>query len=238
MVICGIFFSLLNGILQGLIPEIIGDGTQQLGTKTGNDRVNAARGVTYKCVGIGFAAMFVACLSKMLWSLISQNIENKIRKDFFKKLLEQDCAWYDILSADKVTTIYNMEGNNYVKGLGASNSMLMFSVGQLLVGVILAISTAIIYTFICLALVPIMIVGLGLMMYAITAGATLSKASYVKAGSSSEQAIAGIRTVKSLCGEEREFGLYKKSIEDVKKILIRFGFIKGIGFGAMFACLF
>merc|ERR1711976_947596 len=68
--------------------------------------------------------------------------------------------------------------------------------------------------------------------------ATLSKKSYVIAGSLSEQAISGIRTVKSLCGEERELKLYGNAIRSAKDILVKYGFMKGMGFGSLFLCMF
>ena len=176
------------------------------------------------CIGVGIGAIVVTTIAKMFWSISSYTLENKIRKDFFRAILNQDCAWYDILDSDKITQLYNMEGNSYARGLGPTNQMLFFDAGLVISGLFFALSTAVIYTCICLSLVPLMFIGIKLWVFAITAGTTLSKSSYVKAGSLSEQAISGIRTVKSLCGEEKEFSMYKQSISQAKSILVKFGF--------------
>ena len=238
MAITAIFLSLAGGLLQGMMPVILGKGAEKLGTKTGQTRVDAASDIAYACIAIGIVAIIITTICKICWSYVVQNLEVKIRKSYFRAILNQECAWFDILSPDKITQMYNIDGNNYIRGIGAANQMLLFSVGQAITGLILAFRTAVIYTMICLSLVPIMIVGLAGFLFAITMSITLSKKSYIHAGSLSEQAISGIRTVKSLCGEERELELYGNAIKTAKDILVKYGFIKGMGFGTLFLCMY
>jgi ATP-binding cassette subfamily B (MDR/TAP) protein 1 len=76
------------------------------------------------------------------------------------------------------------------------------------------------------------------MTWGLTTGVKLSKDSYMKAGSDSEQAIIGIRTVKSLNGEEHEIENYKNCIEQARITLIKFGWIQGASFGLMFLAIY
>jgi len=177
MAITAIFLSLAGGLLQGMMPVILGKGAEKLGTKTGQTRVDAASDIAYACIAIGIVAIIITTICKICWSYVVQNLEVKIRKSYFRAILNQECAWFDILSPDKITQMYNIDGNNYIRGIGAANQMLLFSVGQAITGLILAFRTAVIYTMICLSLVPIMIVGLAGFLFAITMSITLTKIS-------------------------------------------------------------
>jgi len=237
MAIVAILLSMAGGVLQGMMPKVLGQAAVELGTKVGQDRVNAAATVSYMCLAIGFTAVAVTTICKVCWSYVVQNLETTMRKSYFRAILNQECEWFDVISPDKITQMYNIDGNNYVRGIGPANQMALFSLGQVITGVCLAFSTAVIYTMICLSLVPIMLLGLSAFLFAITMAQTLSKASYVQAGSLSEQSISGIRTVKSLCGEERELELYSNAIRGAKDILVKYGFMKGAGFGTLFLCI-
>jgi ATP-binding cassette subfamily B (MDR/TAP) protein 1 len=81
-----------------------------------------------------------------------------------------------------------------------------------------------------------MIGGMTFWVWSITEGVLQSKRSYLEAGGFAEEAITGIRTVKSLNGEEHEADRYKLGVGKAKEVLIKLGKIGGACIGIMWFC--
>jgi ATP-binding cassette subfamily B (MDR/TAP) protein 1 len=83
-----------------------------------------------------------------------------------------------------------------------------------------------------------MIGGMSSWVWSITEGVLQSKKSYLEAGGYAEEAITGIRTVKSLNGEEHEIDRYRLGVGKAKEVLIKFGQIGGVCIGIMWFCMY
>jgi ATP-binding cassette subfamily B (MDR/TAP) protein 1 len=65
-----------------------------------------------------------------------------------------------------------------------------------------------------------------------------SKKSYLEAGGYAQEAMTGIRTVKSLNGEEHEIDRYKLGVGKAKEVLVKFGQIGGACLGVKWFCFY
>lgn len=116
--------------------------------------------------------------------------------------------------------------------------MLLFTVGQCITGIILAFTYAVVYALCMLVFLPFIMAAMTSLVWSIGQGMILSKSSYVDAGAISEQCIGGLRTVKSLNGEEHEIERYSKANNYAKTVLIKFGLIQGVCFGSLFFMIY
>lgn len=66
---------------------------------------------------------------------------------------------------------------------------------------------------------------------------SLTQKMYLEAGGRAEQALAAIKTVKSLTGEEYEIKQYNKSLVKAVKIGIKFGFWAAVAMGSSFCIM-
>ena len=78
--------------------------------------------------------------------------------------------------------------------------------------------------------------GVGIRVWSITQGVLRSKKSYLEAGGYALEAITGIRTVKSLNGEEHEIDQYRLGVGKAKEVLVKFAHIGGACTGFMWFC--
>ena len=103
-VVFATLFSIASGVLGGQLPGVIGSSATALGTKQGNAIVNAAREIVWRCLYYGVSASFCGTVGKFLWSRVSSNLERSMRFKFFHSIMHKDCAWFDILSPERITT--------------------------------------------------------------------------------------------------------------------------------------
>jgi len=79
-----------------------------------------------------------------------------------------------------------------------------------------------------------MAIALVLTIKAMTNIAIKSKSTYIEAGTLSEQAFTGIKTVKSMNGEEHEFKAYELKVISARDKLIKAGIIQAVCLGSFF----
>lgn len=89
-----------------------------------------------------------------------------------------------------------------------------------------------------LALTPIQLFAIIIFFWAVTLGANIAKKGYLEGGSIAEQAIDGIRTVKSLNDEEHEMESYNLAVDYAKNVLLKFAIISGLANGAIWMTTF
>jgi ATP-binding cassette subfamily B (MDR/TAP) protein 1 len=226
------FFSLAQGGLTSSLTVIFGNVTGDMTPSIDHDKMLSLVSTACLWGGIfGVCQLSCATIGVYLWRMIGKRIECRVRQKFFKKILKQDTAWYDVISPEKITAIYSEDTSNYIKALGQMNHILLMTIGSILAGFGVGFTISVIYTLIMLITAPFVAIGTGVWLYGIKKGVTLAKESYIDAGGLAEQAIYGIRTVKSLNGEEHELGLYERSITKGWSFIRKYGIIQGIGFG-------
>ncbi len=109
----------------------------------------------------------------------------------------------------------------YVIAMGVSGLIIAFIKGWLLALVLLG-------DF------PLVIASVYLCMYNIQTRGKREDKNYIIAGGRAEQALAAIKTVKMLNGEEFESKMYDDCLKDGSKGSVKFGVIAGISMGAAF----
>ena len=85
-----------------------------------------------------------------------------MRLEFFKAILKQDTAWYDIISPEKVTAVYNEDTSNYIKAVGDQNHMLLQTFGMILGGFAVGFYKSVYFALVMTALGPVIGLGAGL----------------------------------------------------------------------------
>ena len=232
-----LIFAFLGSFIQGgmvaFISVILGDGTNDM-AKPGADIMKIVSKLSIKATCFGCGLCLISTFANLLWKHIGAKIDIRIKNMFFKSILVQDTAWYDVISPEKITAIYSEDTSNFIKAVGDQNHMACMIIGMATGGFILGFTKAVYFTLILLILAPLIILGCIFWAVAMKKQQSQSKESYIDAGGKAEQAILGIRTVKSLNGEKHEIENYNESIEHASKISRKWGVWAAIGFAVFF----
>ena len=142
-------FSMGQGVGQSCLSLIIGDGLGYLASPTPNDEMVSKVGETsIKAIIFACCIVFVSSVGVFLWKLIGSSIERKIKIRFFNCILEQDTAWYDVISPEKITSIYSEETANFIQAIGDANHMLLMALGMGIGGICNGLFKSVIFTLI------------------------------------------------------------------------------------------
>jgi len=129
LIFIGFLTSILGGLAVGLMPIVLGGAIQDLGVSKTNV-VDDAANVALNYFGLAIATCVSMMISKWCWTYIEKNLERRVRNEFFKKIMEHDVAWFDILSTEKVTVAYTLNAIDFVQGIGDCNCMISFAISQ------------------------------------------------------------------------------------------------------------
>ena len=239
-VLLGILLSLGQGVTQSMLVVVFSDGISDMGggtILTEDDVVNNCYEIAIKSFWLGAIMIGISSIASFTWKVIGLLIEHRMKIDFFRAILVQDTAWYDVISPDKISTIYGEDTTNFIKSVGEGNHTLGNITGMMLGGFFLSFYYAAILTLVTLCVAPLSVIGAVFFMWGMTAGEKGSKQSYIAAGSLAEQAICGIRTVKSQNGEAHEIEKYNEKIEAAKNEMLRYLLCMSTAFGLFMASM-
>jgi ATP-binding cassette subfamily B (MDR/TAP) protein 1 len=118
--------------------------------------------------------------------------------------------------------------------IGEKVSTIIMTFAMFVAGFAIAFSKGWLMTLVTLCSLPAIAFGGYLYASAITSKDKDQEKEYAEAGGQAEQAIAAIKTVKQLNGEEFEAMNYANTLKDITKKALRYGAYLGIGLGALF----
>ena len=147
-------------------------------------------------------------------------------------------AWYDRKSPERITAEYNIDAESFTTAIGFTNGQFSYVLGLIISSFILGFSYSVYLSLINTVISPLLMATFSLWMWSITVGNKIAKEGYLEAGSVAEQAIYGIRTVKSLNGEDFEISNYEKGVKEAKNTLIKFSIIGGAAQGLIWLITF
>ena len=235
MVIVGHIVAFVHGAILGCMPIVMGKSINDLSVNcTDNcNTVDTVKTVSLIALILGFGAGLFGSISRFCWTYITNALEVHIKKLYFKKILQNDMAWYDKKSPEKITAEYNIDAEAYVSATGACNSHMSYEIGVVISSFVVGFTYSVYLSLINSIQAPLLMASFGLWMWTITKSAGMAKEGYLEAGSVAEQSIYGIRTVKSQNGEEHEMEQYNKGVDKAKDVLVKYAWIGGIAQGSI-----
>nr|UOU03319.1 ATP-binding cassette subfamily B1-1 [Brachionus rubens] len=193
----------------------------------------------------GVVTFFSNLIQNSMFGISGENLTKRLRSKGFQTMLKQEIAWFDNPdnAVGKLCTKLAVEAAAVQGATGIRIGALLMNIGNLGVGLILALVYGWAIALTILAFVPFMIISGVLQTKMLTGFSSKDKEVLEDAGKITIEAIGNIRTVTIFNKETHFWNLYKKKIDIPFKAAIRstnisafmLGFTSSITFYAMAA---
>ena len=131
---------------------------------------------------LGIAAFICNFLSICFWSLIGNKISHKLKKLYFKVILQQEQAWFDSNNAFELATKVQAQLEQVEMGIGEKVGQVLQMSSQCISAFILAFILSWQVTLVMLFISPLIIVDIVFMSNVISSGIVLGRKTWEKAG--------------------------------------------------------
>ncbi|GMS96197.1 hypothetical protein PENTCL1PPCAC_18372, partial [Pristionchus entomophagus] len=209
------------------------NGNQILTYWKEDDFFNQVMGViwAYAVLSVGtFTAAFIQ-VSCLLY--VSENMMDRLRRNFMRSILRQDIAWFDMNTGGALATKLFDNLERVREGTGDKMGLAMQCAAQFVVGFVIAFTHDWRLTLIMLAIVPVQVACGFTIAWIVSTFMHAEALKYGKAGSVAEEVISSIRTVVAFNGLERECQRYDSALKEARALGIRRCIYIGLSFGAM-----
>ncbi|GMR48617.1 hypothetical protein PMAYCL1PPCAC_18812, partial [Pristionchus mayeri] len=185
----------------------------------------------YAILSVGvFLAAFVQ-VSCLLY--VSENMMDRLRRNFMKSILRQDISWFDMNTGGALATKLFDNLERVREGTGDKMGLAVQCMAQFVAGFVIAFTHDWRLTLIMLAIVPVQVACGFTIAWIVSTFMHAEALKYGKAGSVAEEVISSIRTVVAFNGLERECKRYDSALKEARALGIRRCIYIGLSFGAM-----
>ncbi|CAM6101412.1 unnamed protein product [Calypogeia fissa] len=192
-------------------------------------------------VWLGLINIPASWLEISCWTLAGERQVSRMRAKYLQALLRKDVAYFDTDTktgefVDSIATDPLMVQEAISEKMGN----FIHYLSTLVVGLVIGFTNHWKIAVVTIAVLPLLALAGGLLVYNITRFTAKAASSYTEAGSIAEQAIAQVRTVYSFVGEAKFVRDYSDTLEKSLKLSSRSYLAKGLGMGCIhgifFAC--
>lgn len=237
-----LFVAALMGMSQGALMPVMtvvfGDMTLDFTPNKGKEAIKeSASKSSLTMFYLGLGCLFAAFTGTYIWTYIGKTLSLRVRKLYFQSLINQDIGFYDVTDASKMTTAYVEDLYKFDGGVGDKHHGLFNAYAMTLSGFAVGFAKGWWFAIIVTLSFPVMMIGMIGFAIVMQKENEVNKKNYEEAGSCSEQGLSAIKTVKSLCGEDHEVGIYDKTITSARVNGVKFSILAGISFGFFYFTL-
>lgn len=238
-IICAIATGLTtpaNSLIFGnLANSMIDYGTPVNGTTSSavDSLLDAVETFAFQNSMIGIVMLVCSYISITTFNYAAQAQIVRIRGKFLRSVLHQDMSWYDFNQSGEVASRMNEDLSKMEDGIAEKDVMFLNYIVAFIGSLVLAFYKGWLLALVCLSSLPVTFIALGVVSIATSKLSKKELNVYAKAGNIAEEALSGIRTVKTFEGEYKEICAYKSQIVDARKVNIKRNMFSGIGFGLL-----
>ncbi|XP_078320541.1 ATP-dependent translocase ABCB1-like isoform X1 [Crassostrea virginica] len=195
---------------------------------------------TLLMVGVGVVSFITYLTQGYCFSVSGENLTLRLRKSCFRALMRQDMEYFDDPknSTGALTTRLATEAAEVQGASGAQLGTMLQNLANIGTGVIIGFVYGWQLTLVILAFIPIIGIAGVLQMKLLEGVSGQNKEALEESGKTATEAIENIRTVASLCQEDRMLVLYKEQLDPPYKTALRKSHLTGIAFAASTAVMF
>jgi len=231
----GIVGAIGNGLVYPVIAYAFSHSFTSIGGAFENG-MGAVRELAFIFMGIGVYALFIAILQTTCFEVVAYKAAENMRLKWFRALLRQDPAFFDIYDVAGLANSVNPAANRYRRGMGRKFGEGIQFLTTGIGGVAYAMYEEWRVALVVCAFCPfIAYFGLGVIQINQTKSAR-SSAAYSRAGSVAYSTVSGIKTVLSLNAVPTMIEQYKEATTEAFHIsvkpLIQMGFVNGMMLGS------
>ena len=233
----GTVSSTLNGFAIPMFILLFGDMTSDIATNM-DDLMPVARKYAERFLEVGGIAFVLSYITMSTWMVTGERQATKFRIAYFKTLLRQDISWYDKTNLSELSTKVANDTFAIQGALGEKIGTFIYTIALTIGSFVVAFLEGwqLAAALAAVNILAVLIIG-ALYIWGVQGASVKNNKAYEYAGGYAEQALACVRTVRSLNGEEKEIKQYSSALENVKKVAIKFGVVAGYSLGFMFFIL-
>ncbi|KAM8857473.1 bile salt export pump isoform 1-T1 [Synchiropus picturatus] len=227
----------LNGSIHwsnGTIHEIADNVTIRCGVDIETEMTMFA----YYYVGIGAGVLILSYLQIYFWVTAAAKQIRRIRKRYFRKVMQMEIGWFDCNSVGELNTRISDDINKINNAIADQASIFIERLSTFLFGFMVGFIGGWKLTLVVIAVSPLIGVAAALMAMAVSRLTGRELTAYAKAGAVADEVLSAIRTVAAFGGESKEVDRYDKNLEEAQNWGVKKGSILGIFQGYLWFIIF
>jgi ATP-binding cassette subfamily B (MDR/TAP) protein 1 len=188
---------------------------EDLGASTESDSfMDAIRKLTFSMMILGAIILISMTTQAALIETAATEMTMALKTDWFKALLRQDIAYYDIMDVSGEATIISVNANKYRKGVGRKLAEAVQFFVTFCGGIGYAFWSSWRVSLAVLAIAPFITVTAIFLVKVNTSVTSRANASYAKAGSIVSTSVSSIRTILALNAVDIMIGRFKEATKE------------------------
>ncbi|TGZ74116.1 hypothetical protein CRM22_001113 [Opisthorchis felineus] len=220
MIVCGALLSIATGSGDPILYFLFGDVVNDLSrTPQGFvERINTTA-IWFAVLAVvhlvcGFLQMFFFNYTAVLQA-------KRIRKIYFKSVLNQDIAWFDCQYSGTLINQLTQSIDSIEKGIGVKFGLFIQYMSTFVVGLIVGFFKGWKLALVAIATLPLNLIAFGVFAFVMKKFFHLEFQAYAQAAAIAGEVFTAIRTVVAFGGEEKEHKRYIEKLHDAEKVGIK-----------------
>uniref|UniRef100_A0A3B3Y653 ATP-binding cassette, sub-family B (MDR/TAP), member 11a n=1 Tax=Poecilia mexicana TaxID=48701 RepID=A0A3B3Y653_9TELE len=190
----------------------------------------------YYYIGIGLGVLIVSYFQIVFWVSAAARQTHKIRKTYFRKVMQMEIGWFDCNSVGELNTRISDDINKINNAIADQVSIFIERISTFVFGFMVGFIGGWKLTLVVIAVSPLIGIAAGLMAVARLTGRELT--AYAKAGAVADEVLSSIRTVAAFGGEEKEAERYDRNLIEAQNWGVKKGSIIGVFQGYLWCIIF
>ncbi|XP_061827656.1 bile salt export pump [Nerophis lumbriciformis] len=192
----------------------------------------------YYYIGIGLGVLFLCYFQIVLWILAAARQTQRIRKTYFRKVMQMEIGWFDCNSVGELNTRLSDDINKLNHAIADQASIFIERISTFVFGFMVGFIGGWKLTLVVIAVSPLIGVAAGLMAMAVAKLTGRELKAYAKAGAVADEVLSAIRTVAAFGGEEKETERYDQNLVEAQNWGVKKGAIIGVFQGYLWCIIF
>ncbi|KAK5613821.1 hypothetical protein CRENBAI_015701 [Crenichthys baileyi] len=192
----------------------------------------------YYYVGIGLVVLIVSYFQIVFWVLTAARQTQRIRKTYFRKVMQMEIGWFDCNSVGELNTRISDDINKINNAIADQVSIFIERLSTFVFGFMVGFIGGWKLTLVVIAVSPLIGIAAGLMAMAVSRLTGRELIAYAKAGAVADEVLSSIRTVAAFGGEEKEAERYDKNLIEAQNWGVKKGSIIGVFQGYLWCIIF
>uniref|UniRef100_A0A3P9NM08 Bile salt export pump n=1 Tax=Poecilia reticulata TaxID=8081 RepID=A0A3P9NM08_POERE len=175
----------------------------------------------------------------VFWVSAAARQTHKIRKTYFRKVMQMEIGWFDCNSVGELNTRISDDINKINNAIADQVSIFIERISTFVFGFTVGFIGGWKLTLVVIAVSPLIGIAAGLMAMVMTVFNFSEKlTAYAKAGAVADEVLSSIRTVAAFGGEEKEAERYDRNLIEAQNWGVKKGSIIGVFQGYLWCIIF
>lgn len=209
---------------------------EDLSASTDNDDfMDTIRSMVYAFLILGVVILVSMTTQNYLAESAAETMTHNLKTDWFRALLRQDMAYFDIRDVSGEATIISTNGNRYHRGVGRKLAESIQYFVTFAGSIIYAFYSSWQVSLAVLGITPFLSISVYFLLRMNQSQTARSNATYARAGSIVHTAITSLRTILSLNAVERIIDEYKQATKEAHDGAVSQVWLVGLAYGSQFS---